>query len=106
MTISTKECPRCGENNSLHLKKCEQCDAVLHYGKDYYKFIFRLSIILFIGALLLIIIELLQAFGLVAENFWELLPNWAFYLLFGFFSLCFLIYFIIGLADFDEYFNE
>jgi len=106
MNKSIKICPDCERENPSKLKKCKYCQAVLSYGRDYYKFKSWLLHFAFLGALFSLIISLLSSYDIIEFDFFDRIPNWLFWTLTGFIGFCFLCRFLYSLADVDETFNE
>ncbi len=106
MNKNMKECPDCDRANPSELKKCKYCGAVMHYGRDYYKFKNFLSWTALVGTLSGLIYWSLSESKLIDSTFIDNLPNWVSYIFWGLVAFSYLCLFLVRLADLDETFNE
>ena len=106
MNKKSRECPDCGRANPVGQKKCSFCDAVMQYGKDYYRFKNFLLLNATIGSLVAVFYVPLSKLNIVDISFIDNLPNWVSYIFWGYIVFCFICYFLFHLGDLDEAINE
>jgi len=106
MNKKTRECPDCGRANPVGQKKCSFCDAVMHYGRDYYRFKNFLLLNATIGSLVAVLYVSLSKLNIGDISFIDYLPNWVFYIFWGYIAFCFICYFLFHFGDLDETINE
>ena len=78
----------------------------MNYGRDYYRFKKSLLYVALPGFLLMLAYLILSSLNIIKDNFFDELPSWALWLIFGIIGFGYLCWFLFNLAEIDESINE